>query len=306
MKNLLWLQGLSCGGNSQSFLSGESYKLDVFFNEINLIWHPDISWDIEVNEILQKIFSGSIKINFLIIEGAVTGNKRIHRIGKYSLKYILNKLKDKVDYIIAVGNCAVHGNYTYHKNKKDITGVQFTPDGKRGFLPKKFKTKKNYPVINITGCPAHPEWIINTILTLIQGKEIKLDRYNRPKELFMYLSHDGCIRNEYFEWKVEATSMGTKEGCLFYEFGCRGPLTHSPCNKILWNNVSSKTRAGTPCLGCTEFDFPLRENYFTTKRNMGIPDEVPIGISKRAYIMITGVAKSFKNERLIKKLEDTD
>ena len=24
----------------------------------------------------------------------------------------------------------------------------------------------------------------------------------------------------------------TKEGCLFYEQGCRGPMTHSSCNKI--------------------------------------------------------------------------
>ena len=43
-----------------------------------------------------------------------------------------------------------------------------------------------------------------------------------------------------------------KRVVLFYEQGCRGPMTHSSCNKILWNEVSSKTRVGMPCIGCTE------------------------------------------------------
>ena len=37
---------------------------------------------------------------------------------------------------------------------------------------------------------------------------------------------------------------------------------------------------------------------------MGIPFEVPIGISKRAYLTISGVAKSFTIDRLHKKLMD--
>ena len=30
-----------------------------------------------------------------------------------------------------------------------------------------------------------------------------------------------------------ASARGMRTGCLFYEFGCRGPMTHSPCNRIL-------------------------------------------------------------------------
>jgi len=122
----------------------------------------------------------------------------------------------------------------------------------------------------------------------------------------MYLSHDGCIRNEYFEWKEEAEEFGHKEGCLYYNLGCKGPITHGPCNKILWNRISSKTRAGMPCIGCTEYNFPLKENYFETKKNMGIPEDIPIGTTKRAYITITGVLKTLKNTRVKRKLEDTD
>ncbi|WP_457640423.1 NADH-quinone oxidoreductase subunit B family protein [Persephonella sp.] len=307
MKNLLWLQGLSCSGNSQSFLCSEEPFISDFFEKVNLLWHPEISYDTDLMELLRNAFENKIKIDFLIIEGSITKDKRFHRIGKYSIKYTINKLKHKVDYIIAVGNCAVHGNYPalYSKNP-DVTGVQYGLNGEKGLLPKKFKTKSGYPVINITGCPVHPEWITKTVLSLVYGFPLKLDSLNRPKELYMYLSHDGCIRNEYFEWKVESEEFGTKEGCLFYNLGCRGPLTHAPCNKILWNGKSSKTRAGMPCIGCTEFNFPLRENYFKTEKNMGIPEEVPLGVTKRAYIMVTGMAKTFKNERLVKKLEETD
>ena len=39
-----------------------------------------------------------------------------------------------------------------------------------------------------------------------------------------------------------------------------------------------------------------------TKKNIGIPLDVPIGISKRAYLSLAGIAKTFKIDRLNKKL----
>ncbi len=54
---------------------------------------------------------------------------------------------------------------------------------------------------------------------------------------------------------------------FFYEQGCRGPMTHSNCNKILWNDVNTKTRVGMPCIGCTELDFP-RDNMLETKKRI--------------------------------------
>jgi len=307
MKNLVWLQGLSCNGNSLSILNSEYPFIYELFEKINLIFHPEISAEKSLDEIVNEILLKKINIDILVIEGAITRNKNFHRIGDYTIADILDFLKDKVKYIIAVGNCAVFGNFPSMLNiNTDITGLQFKFDKIGGFLGKNFRTKSGYPVINIPGCPIHPSWFTVTLLALIEGKKIKLDKFNRPKELFMYLSHDGCTRNEYFEWKEEAEEFGHKEGCLFYNLGCKGPLTHAPCNKILWNRISSKTRAGVPCIGCTEYNFPLRENYFETKKNMGIPEEIPLGTTKRAYITITGVAKTLKNTRVRKKLEETD
>jgi hydrogenase small subunit len=141
---------------------------------------------------------------------------------------------------------------------------------------------------------------LQTLFILKAYGKIALDEVGRPKELYGSLAHHGCTRNEYFEWKVEG-NFGQKEGCLFYDQGCRGPMTHSSCNKILWNDISSKTRVGIPCIGCTESDFP-RNDMLETKKNIGIPHEVPLGISKRAYLSMSGVAKTFKIDRLHKKL----
>ena len=80
-------------------------------------------------------------------------------------------------------------------------------------------------------------------------------------------------------------------------------MTHASCNTILWNEVSSKTRVGTPCFGCTEPEFP-RNNLFATKTNMSIPVDIPLGISKRSYLTLAGVAKTFHIKRLEGKLID--
>jgi hydrogenase small subunit len=138
---------------------------------------------------------------------------------------------------------------------------------------------------------------------IAKAKDIELDTLHRPIELYSNLAHHGCTRNEYFEWKVDSDGFGKKEGCLYYKQGCRAPMTHASCNKILWNDVSSKTRVGTPCFGCTEADFP-RKNLFTTKTNMSIPEDVPLGVPKRSYLTMAGIAKTFHINRLEGKLID--
>jgi hydrogenase small subunit len=100
----------------------------------------------------------------------------------------------------------------------------------------------------------------------------------------------------HFAYKVSATEFGQRKGCLFYDLGCRGPMTHSPCNRILWNRQSSKTRSGMPCIGCTEPEFPFFElapgTVFKTQTLMGVPKDMPEGVSKAGYIKLTAAAKA--------------
>src|SRR5690606_38419879 len=157
------------------------------------------------------------------------------------------------------------------------------------------------PVINIPGCPAHPDWVTQILVAVATGRgnDIALDDLQRPKTFFTTFTQTGRTRVQYFEWKepVEAFGEGTSKGCLFYEQGCRGPMTHSPCNRILWNRQSSKTRAGMPCIGCTEPQFPFFDlapgTVFKTQKVLGsIPREMPKGIDAVSYSTHAAIARA--------------
>jgi len=270
---VIWIDAVGCNGCSHSFFN--STEIFSFFENFELLYHPLLdSQEFKIQESDILIIEGALKSNFL-------------RLG-YELNSLINELFFKAKKVIALGTCSVYGGI-FGK------GLMFEKDKKGKF----FKCKDK--IINIPGCPPHPEWIMYVLNMIINEKEIILDEYNRPVEIFTYTSHMGCSRNEYFEWKIDAESFGTKEGCLFYYQGCQGPFTHSSCNKILWNEVSSKPRAGTPCFGCTEPSFP-KKNLFKTETFMGIPANIPLGVSKRAYLTLSGIAKSLSNERLTQKL----
>ncbi len=286
---VVWFQAITCNGNTHSLLSANSNRLELFFNSFNLIYHPSLT----IDKSLEDILNSKTKIDFLLIEGSVSNNKKFFQISDDSTYNHLQKLIKKATYVISVGSCASYGGI--HSMFKEHEGIKSVEEY---FSNNSLEHK----IINLSGCPVHPEWLLQTMFSLKDFASIKLDEDGRPKELYSSLVHHGCTRNEYFEWKVEG-EFGKKEGCLFYDQGCRGPMTHGSCNKILWNDVSSKTRAGMPCVGCTEKDFP-RNNMLETKKNIGIPLQVPLGISKRAYLSITGIAKTFKIDRLHKKLMD--
>lgn len=289
---VVWFQAITCNGNTHSLLSANSSRLELFLNSFDLIYHPSLTIDKSLNEILES----KDEIDFLLVEGAISKNSDFFTISDETTNVLLNKLTSKAKYLVAVGSCASYGGvHAKFEQNDNVVGLEES-------LDKKNTKNLKHKIINLTGCPVHPEWIIQTLFTLNNFGKMAIDQEGRPKELYSTLAHHGCTRNEYFEWKIEG-AWGEKEGCLFYDQGCRGPMTHSSCNKILWNDVNSKTRAGMPCIGCTETDFP-RDNMLETKKNIGIPFEVPTGISKRAYLSITGVAKTFTIDRLNKKLMD--
>ncbi|HIP43788.1 MAG TPA: Ni/Fe hydrogenase [Sulfurospirillum arcachonense] len=289
---IVWLQGLTCNGNSHSFFNYPS--IDIFSKSFSILHHPQIKTPFSIEEIL----ASDKDIDFLVIEGALSRSDDILSRFDFSFEELLEKLSKKAKHIICAGSCASYGGIFRLQNEKKIFGALFNAKESGGFW------KENSKVVNISGCPMHPRWFVETLLKLHFGDKLSLDEYKRPKEVYSYLVHHGCLRNEYFEWKVDCNDYGLREGCLFYEHGCQGPMTHANCNKILWNTVSSKTRVGSACLGCTEFDFPKKRLYETPK-NMSLP-ATPYGISRRAYYSVTGVIKGFKIDRLEKRLYEED
>jgi len=286
---LLWIQGVTCNGNSHSFLNYP--HLETLLENFTLLYHPILP----STETLETILACQTSCDILIFEGSYSTVQK--RDGVFMHK-VFSHYQKEASSVIALGSCASFGGVFYESDIQHNSGIAFIKETAKEKLP-----LPKEKLINIPGCPIHPEWLAYVLEMLLHNKPIYLDELYRPVELFSYLAHQGCSRNEYFEWKVDAKNFGEKEGCLYYEQGCRAPLTHAPCNKILWNEVNSKTRAGTPCFGCTENSFP-RDNMFHTQTNMSIPKEVPLGVSKRSYLTITGIAKTFHIKRLEGKLID--
>ena len=289
---LLWLQSISCNGNTHSFLNHP--ELFSILAHFELIHHPVLESDYS----LQEVIKGEAPCDVLILEGSFV-QEGFLKAG-VEVSTTIERYAKKAKHIITAGTCATFGGIFKQKEPDKISGFAFDIEEKTV----RYETYAS-KLISLSGCPIHPRWLSFVLLMVAKGKKVELDNLHRPVELYGYTTHMGCTRNEYFEWKVDAQNFGLKEGCLFYEQGCQAPYTRGSCNKILWNDTSSKTRVGTPCFGCTEATFP-QTSLFTTKTNMSIPAKMPLGVPRRAYLTLTGVTKSFKIKRFSTRLLEYD
>jgi hydrogenase small subunit len=292
-KLLLWLSQLACNANAHSLLNHPS--LEEFQKSFDWLYHPLLPSLSSLDEILDNY--EEMECDILLIDGALCAGLSKKGV---RMRDMLEHFAKSCSHILTVGTCATYGGI-FSAGGEDRSGLHFDGekrlDGFSDFFEKS---------ISLPGCPVHPEIVVAVITALAQGLSLPLDSYRRPKGYYGYTVHDGCSRNEYFEYKIDRHDFGHLEGCMFYEHGCRGTYSAGSCNMILWNGVSSKTRVGEPCHGCTEADFPTR-GLWRTEKHMGIPARLPLGVSKRAYLSLAGVAKAFRIDRFHRRiLEDEE
>lgn len=306
MANVLWLQGGACSGNTMSFLNAEEPSVCDLITDfgINVLWHPSLGMELGDNlqRLLRNCLSGETPLDILVFEGSVVnapnGTGEWNRFADRPMKDWLQELAGVAKFVVAVGDCATWGGIpATAPNPSESEGLQFLKRKAGGFLGSDYRSEAGFPVINIPGCPAHPDWMTQILVAIATGRldDISLDEFNRPQTFFKSFTQTGCTRNIHFAYKASSDEFSRRTGCLFYDLGCRGPMTHSSCNRILWNRVSSKTRAGMPCLGCTEPEFPFHDlapgTVFKTQTVMGVPKELPTGVNKKDYALLTVVAK---------------
>lgn len=309
MATLLWFQGGACSGNTISLLNAEEPTVCDLLTDfgIEFLWHPSLG--MELGEQAQAMFHalarGEKPLDIFVFEGTVikapNGTGRYNMFAERPMLEWVRELAPQAGIVVAIGDCACWGGIpAVAPNPSDSVGLQYLRREHGGFLGKDFRSKLGLPVINIPGCPAHPDWITQIVVALAAGRtaDIALDDLQRPKTFFTSFTQTGCTRNQFFEYKQSTMEFGqgTRTGCLFYEFGCRGPMTHSPCNRILWNRQSSKTRAGMPCTGCTEPEFPFFDlapgTVFKTQKISGtIPKDMPAGIDPISYMGLAAAAR---------------
>ncbi len=309
MATLLWLQGGACSGNTMSFLNAEEPSAIDLVTDfgIDVLWHPSLGMELgeQAQKILWDCANGNRPLDIFVMEGTVMlgpkGTGRYDMFAERPMKDWVTDLAKQAQIVVALGDCACWGGIpATEPNPTDSVGLQYLKRQRGGFLGPDFRSKMGLPVINIPGCPIHPDWVTQILVAIASGRagDIALDELQRPQTFFKSFTQTGCTRVQFFEYKQSTTEFGqgTRTGCLFYEFGCRGPVTRSPCNRILWNRQSSKTRAGMPCTGCTEPEFPFFDlkpgTVFKTQKISGsIPKEVPTGTDHVTYMAHAAAAR---------------
>ncbi len=159
------------------------------------------------------------------------------------------ELAKKASAVVALGTCAAYGGmHAAAPNPSGCVSVR------EALAEAGIKT----PVINIPGCPPHPDWFAGTVAhALLFGwpSADEVDAAGRPKRFYGRLLHDLCPRRGDFEAHKFAAAPGDP-GCL-YELGCKGPWTHADCPERQFNTGTNWcVKAGSPCHGCVEPFFP--------------------------------------------------
>ncbi|WP_295434034.1 hydrogenase small subunit [uncultured Thiodictyon sp.] len=198
----------------------------------------------------------------LVIDGSIPaqGNRGYFVSGEKNGVVRFREAAENARLIIAAGTCASFGGLP--KADPNPTGAVSV-----GTLLRQLGIKKD--LINVPGCPPIPEVLTGVILYYLARGKPALDALNRPMMFYGRTVHDGCYREESFEDGPHARSFDDAHaragGCLI-KLGCKGPVTHSACARIGWNQGTSfPMMSGHGCIGCTEPDFWDRVNTGGTK-----------------------------------------
>lgn len=259
---VVWLQGQSCSGCTISLLQGQYPTLEETLSEfrMELTFHPTLM----AAHGEAAIDSMSTSPDILVLEGSVpTQIPSAATVAEKPLVDWVDELAPEAEYVIGVGNCASFGGWpaaentgvqTSPGNVTGAKGLQFEQRDQPGVLGPDFTAGSGLPVINLGGCPPHPDYILLTLATVLNGHEPDLDRYQRPKPFYEPLVHDNCKWRGYFDRGEFADKPGD-EGCL-YKVGCAGPYTNCDDQTRLWNDGTSVClNVGAPCIGCMEPGF---------------------------------------------------
>ena len=198
----------------------------------------------------------------LIYEGAVLEgwNGEALRVANEPGTDHLVHAAENANAVVALGSCAVNGGWMgANPNSAGALGVQ-------QYLKKQ---GIDTPVINIPGCPPHPDWIVGTIGLGLQalatntlGLLVKqgLDANGRPKAFYKNV-HMNCPHLSAFEAGHMVKTMSDKDGCRF-SMGCKGPRSACDSFERKWNNGVNWCVNNATCIGCTSPTFPDGQSPF--------------------------------------------
>ncbi|MCK5165344.1 MAG: hydrogenase small subunit [Desulfobacula sp.] len=253
---VLWIQGQGCSGCSVSLLNNVDPAIaDVLLKVISLQFHPTVMAS-EGETALENLYkiAEEYKGKFsLAVEGSIpmAADGKYCIIGELNHKEItmVDLVKDlgaKAGSVLAIGTCAAYGG---------IPAAEGSETGATGVM-EFFKTYGiKTPVVNIPGCPSHPDWIVGSIVHLLTKGIPELDDDGRPVIFFGENIHDNCPHIDEYDAGEMSEKFSDPKGCRM-DLGCKGPDTYADCYKRKWNSGMNWCVDNAVCIGCVEPGFP--------------------------------------------------
>ncbi|MTJ84356.1 MAG: HupU protein [Telmatospirillum sp.] len=310
--SVLWIQAGGCGGCTLSALGAGTGGLTETLDRANirLLWHPSFSASDggQALRLLERCASGDQPFDVLCVEGAVLtggdgGSFQILAGSGRSMACWVRELAQVARYVVAVGTCAAYGGMALSPLvPTKAMGLHYRDEEPGGLLGVDWRSSAGLPVINVSGCPPHPGWIVETLMGLAHDvfQEGDLDSFGRPRFWADHLVHHGCVRNEYYEFKASA-AQPSHLGCLLENLGCKGTQAPGDCNLRLWNGGWSCPNAGYACINCTSPRFQDPAGAFLeTPKVAGIPVGLPVDMPKAWYVALSMLSKSATPDRVRK------
>jgi len=263
---VIWLQGAACSGCVVSLLNAMGPSIHtVLLKELTPGKHVNLRFVMtamggqgeQVIDVLDETARDAAGGYVLVMEGAVQlGNDVVATLGEgpggeeVPLSDRVAELARSALAVVAAGTCAAYGG---------IPAGEPNPSGALGVGEFLRREGIATPVVNVPGCPPHPDWVVGTLAAVMRyGLDaVAVDEIGRPTVFYGGLIHENCPRRADFDAGRFAKAFG-EGGCL-YELGCKGPVTHADCPVRMWNTGTNWcVGAGSPCHGCVEPDFPDR------------------------------------------------
>ena len=241
---VIWLKGSACDGDSISLLnrisdSAPKTVVEALTDNINLVYHANLmtsAGDSAVAELRRVYDSGNY---VLVLEGGVPTAFGGAACIVYSLhgqettyQQAVQEMTARALAMVCVGTCASFGGIPASgSNPTGVMGVSRLT-GRR--------------TINISGCPANPDWVVWAIVQLLTGSARRRSMPMAGPRRSMGRIWPGIHTSDRFMTTVPgtllvnptaptaATSFSDCNGRCLIELGCRGPMTKSRCDGC-WN-----------------------------------------------------------------------
>ena len=253
---VIWVQGQGCTGCSVSLLNSTSPPIaDVLLKVISLQFHPTVGVS-EGELAMENLFAIAKEYRgrfSLVVEGAIPTAED----GKYcilgeahhreiTMVDMVKEVAPQAGSVLAVGTCAAYGGIPAAEG--NVTGATSVMN----FLKAERITT---PLVNIPGCPPHPDWVVGSIVHLLDKGIPELDENGRPSLFFGENIHDNCPRLEAYDEGDMSETLSDPKGCRM-DVGCKGPDTYADCYKRKWNSGMNWCVDNAVCIGCVEPGFP--------------------------------------------------